>query len=445
MSNNKKIEEMAVRAVEESVEKVDRLESNIPRNDKSPSWDGEIFIHKENDITKKDIIKIPVQVKGRMCERFPKKYSYSIKVNDLKNYLMDGGCILFVVYIDKNNIDTRKIYYAVLTPIGIKEILTEAKGQITKAVELREFPKDNKQKLNIFLNCHSNSQKQYSFIKNKLKKIGELDETGINCIVISSNGMYDAKTAFLNDDYCMYAQITFAGDDILLPITNEKTLYRIVGKDANKKVSIDNKIFYEDYRITEDLKTESAIFGHSFAIRTNKETGITKIEYSDSHNIRELIVDLEFMLEFLKSGYFEIDGEKLAFEQKVVDKIGKQINVEEKKLELNKFKSFVRLLDKAGCKENVDVFSLSEEDYLSFNLLCAFEMGFHIFISNTCSNQCEDIVTINSLQFKIRLKRYNDTKWNTRDNVEYLTKLGVDCAKSTPYVADSITYLGKIK
>lgn len=170
MSNNKKIEEMAVRAVEESVEKVDRLESNIPRNDKSPSWDGEIFIHKENDITKKDIIRIPVQVKGRMCERFPKKYSYSIKVNDLKNYLMDGGCILFVVYIDKNNIDTRKIYYAVLTPIGIKEILTEAKGQITKAVELRKFPKDNKQKLNIFLNCHSNSQKQYSFIKNKLKK-----------------------------------------------------------------------------------------------------------------------------------------------------------------------------------------------------------------------------------------------------------------------------------
>lgn len=257
--------------------------------------------------------------------------------------------------------------------------------------------------------------------------------------------MYDAKTAFLNDDYCMYAQITFAGDDILLPITNEKTLYKIVGKDANKKVSIDNKIFYEDYRITEDLKTESAIFGHSFAIRTNKETEITKIEYSDSHNIRELIVDLEFMIEFLKRGYFEIDGEKLAFEQKVVDEIGKQINVEEKKLELNKFKSFVRLLDKTGCKENVDVFSLSKEDYLSFNLLCAFEMGFHIFISNTCSNQCEDIVTINSLQFKIRLKRYNDTEWNTRDNVEYLTKLGVDCAKSTPYVADSITYLGKIK
>lgn len=32
MSNNKKIEEMAARAVEESIEKVNRLESNISRN-----------------------------------------------------------------------------------------------------------------------------------------------------------------------------------------------------------------------------------------------------------------------------------------------------------------------------------------------------------------------------------------------------------------------------
>lgn len=43
------------------------------------------------------------------------------------------------------------------------------------------------------------------------------------------------------------------------------------------------------------------------------------------------------------------------------------------------------------------------------------------------------------------LKRYDDTKWNTKENIEYLKKLGIDYSKSIPYVPDSIIYLGKTK
>ena len=169
--NNKKTEEMAARAVEESIEKVDRLESNISRNDKSPSWDGEIIVHRENDNTKKGIIRIPVQVKGETCKMFPKTYSFpKMKIIDLENYLRDGGCVFFLVYINKMNTDIRKICYAILTPMKIKDILSEIKeGQKEKTIYLKEFPNDDKQKLNVFLNCYNNSQKQVGFMQSAVK------------------------------------------------------------------------------------------------------------------------------------------------------------------------------------------------------------------------------------------------------------------------------------
>lgn len=77
----------------------------------------------------------------------------------------------FLVYINKMNTDIRKICYVTLTPIEIKKILSETKkGQKEKTIYLKEFPSDNKQKLNVFLHCHSNFQKQHSFIMNKLKE-----------------------------------------------------------------------------------------------------------------------------------------------------------------------------------------------------------------------------------------------------------------------------------
>ena len=41
---------------------------------------------------------MPVQVKGKMCDDHDKEIiSYSMSTADLKSYLNDGGCILFVV------------------------------------------------------------------------------------------------------------------------------------------------------------------------------------------------------------------------------------------------------------------------------------------------------------------------------------------------------------
>lgn len=438
------VEGMAVRAVEESIEKVGRLESNIMRNEKGASWDGDIIIHQKNDNTKKGIIRIPVQVKGKTCEIFPKTYSFSkMQIVDLENYLRDGGCVFFLVYINKTNTDIRKICYASLTPIEIKNILSNTKtAQKEKTIHLKEFPNDNKQKLNMFINFYSNSQKQHSFITSNLKKIGELDETGVDCIEISSNGIYDAKTAFLNDDYCMYAQLSHSNAGILLPIAKEKTSYRFFIDDIKEKISIDGKIFYNSYRIFYDTKTTTIIIGHSFIITVNKKNGKPQIIYKYSSNIRILVIDLEFIINFLEKGYFEINGKKQIFEDEIINKMSKQINVTQKKKALNKFQSVVRLLDKIDCKENINVLNLSEKEEFVLNLLYSFEMNSPMFFSNTCGCQCiESIETIASLRFKIRLKCSS----TITDDMKYLERFGVNCSELIPYVPDSITYLGKTK
>ena len=123
--DSKKIEILAVNAVKDSIVTTDFLDQYIAENDKEPSWDGFVYIY--GDIRKtKDTLKgrMPVQVKGKECDDHSnKEISYSMSKADLVNYLNDGGCILFVVYIGNNGL-TRKIYYSILTPIKLRQLLS---------------------------------------------------------------------------------------------------------------------------------------------------------------------------------------------------------------------------------------------------------------------------------------------------------------------------------
>lgn len=70
---------------------------------------------------------MPIQVKGTECDDHSKKnISFSMSTVDLRNYLYDGGCILFVVYIGNRGL-TNKIYYAEFTPVKLRQLLDGAR------------------------------------------------------------------------------------------------------------------------------------------------------------------------------------------------------------------------------------------------------------------------------------------------------------------------------
>jgi len=52
--------------------------------------------------------------------------SHPVNIDDMNNYLNDGGVIYFVVYISTDGVN-KKIYYQTLTPVKLKSYISEIK------------------------------------------------------------------------------------------------------------------------------------------------------------------------------------------------------------------------------------------------------------------------------------------------------------------------------
>lgn len=102
-----------------------------------------------------------------------------MKVSDLRNYVNDGGCFLFVVYINPVNTQQTKIYYSALTPIKLEKILENVSKQKNKSLKLKAFPTENAKKEIILKNFYMDSKRQTSFSLNdciQLDQIGKIDK-----------------------------------------------------------------------------------------------------------------------------------------------------------------------------------------------------------------------------------------------------------------------------
>lgn len=125
------IENIAVSAVCESLDRTELLKSFINSGDKEPSWDGHIYVY--HHVSQKKCMlsgRVPAQVKGKKVKSLDNLgiISFSVEVADLNNYFKDGGIFYFVVYITKNK---SQIFYASLLPFDIKEFDINEKNSIT--------------------------------------------------------------------------------------------------------------------------------------------------------------------------------------------------------------------------------------------------------------------------------------------------------------------------
>ena len=130
------LEKIATSAIVMEISKTNILSSFINDGDKEPCWDGNIYIQENAKHTKKNIKRIPTQVKGRAATAKSVKESikYGVSYDDLNAYMMDGGTIFFVVYIDKEKGEVLQIYYTVLLPIKIKDIFKQKKSTVYKGL-----------------------------------------------------------------------------------------------------------------------------------------------------------------------------------------------------------------------------------------------------------------------------------------------------------------------
>lgn len=131
--NNNRIERAAVRAVEAYIDSCPRLEPVLQSNDKTPIWDGEIYVygkerHKVDDFS----AIVHLQIKGSASA---KGNFYRIGRAYVEAYKADRGCV-FLLHQQRE--DSSKLLYAILSVKQIDTLLQ----QITKTIkiDLKEVP-----------------------------------------------------------------------------------------------------------------------------------------------------------------------------------------------------------------------------------------------------------------------------------------------------------------
>ncbi|MCC0642590.1 MULTISPECIES: hypothetical protein [unclassified Clostridioides] len=157
---NKAKEDLSISEIKKLCVISGNIEAEIESNDKTPSWDGVLFLYKKIELdedvlpnNKKENLlkKINTQLKAIQVKKFSgKKIKFSMDVSDLRNYYNNEGVILFVVEII--DVYKLKVYYRNLLPLDLKDILNEIdrenikrkkrknpNNQLTKSVELYEL------------------------------------------------------------------------------------------------------------------------------------------------------------------------------------------------------------------------------------------------------------------------------------------------------------------
>lgn len=367
MRDSDSIESLAVGPVKDAISRCLYAKEDIKTKDKIPSWDGPIYIYSKEGKKKEDLLGIiHSQVKGREVDTLStSEITYQVEVSDLKNYLNNGGTLFFVVEIDPY--DNRRIFYSTLLPIKLQILFDEIKeGQETKSITLTPFPSDDKNEVaTILTNFYIDSHKQTSFTDVKLPTFKDLSgNKSVERILVTTNKIgphnnsnADALKAFVENEVCFYAQ--FKGSPVPVPVKSGGKM--IFSKEIFNPVKIDDKVFFDKYRISYSAKGLVITFAHGVKLSWTNETQLGKFTYTAPNNLRQRIVSLAFMLVLGESGYFNLGDTHYSMDVPNLDT--SKIEQEYKMCQRT-----AKLLETLHVEEDLDISGLKKSD--SFILSC---------------------------------------------------------------------------
>lgn len=317
------IEKLATAAVVESISLTDVLSPYINEGDKEPSWDGNIYIHQDKSKTKKEIKKVPVQVKGEVRKVFPPKETPKFRVSliDLDNWLIDGGIILFVVLLDESG-KRKAIYYSALLPVKIRFLKEFQANKKTINVPLIPFPDNNDRKVSVLLDFHDHMQKQTSFANSPLYSIEELESKGVLenvSFFVTTYGKrpteQEIETFVLQNGLNLYANVK--GSPIPQPIPGISSDVHIA-KDIHGDVAVGANVFYQDYRVVRYAESMDILIGKSTVLQNRPGKKKSELKFKLKGMLSDYIRDTEFLIALIENKSVVINGATISF-----DEIGK--------------------------------------------------------------------------------------------------------------------------
>lgn len=368
MRDSDSIESLAVGPVRDAISRCPYAKEDIKTNDKSPSWDGDIYIYSKEGKKKDDLLGIiHSQVKGKEVDTLSSStITYPVEITDLKNYLNNGGALFFVVEIDPN--DNRKIFYSTLLPIKLQIFFDEIKEeQRTKSITLRPFPSEDKNAVaTILTNFYIDSHKQTSFTDIKLPTFEELSSNkNLEKILFSTKKIgtrdksnADGLKAFVENEVCFYAK--FKGSPAPIPV-KESGGKMLFSRSIDNPVKIDNKIYFDKYRISYSEKGLYITFAYGVKLSWPDDGQQGRFNYVAPNSLRQRMVSLEFLSALGKSGYFNLGDTHYVINNPVFD-------AEKIEREFKMCQRTVKLLENLHVEEDLDISGLNESD--AFVLSC---------------------------------------------------------------------------
>lgn len=362
------IEEIAVLAVKNEIVKYgDILVDYIDMKEKTPMWDGYIYVYKLNSkykANKEFEGKIGVQVKGKTVTRLSKGNSkYSIEVDYLKAYQKDKkGVLLFVVEI----IDyaRTKLFYANLLPVDLQEILKKVKERQKKVtIDIKPIIERSSSSLKmICLNFLKNANKQLSV---QIKNIDEIKEIKEIEIPVVGEKQYIEEYLFNNDIYS-YAIDKITNEKIALPKLKELKKF-----STNKmNVSINNRDYYKQVTFIKSKQEDYILYGKSTKIHLNKN----QITFTIKGNVYERIHDIKFIIDLVQYKKITIDGDDIEIPLQMTNK--KEIDyIENLKKDLVRLEQIEKLFEKFDVNFSIDLDELNNQDWRNLDLLLHINEG----------------------------------------------------------------------
>ena len=367
----KAIEEYAVDAVRDCLNYSDHLSSFIAEDDKEPSWDGHIYIYGNKKNKEHLEGRLPVQVKGTVQTIIANEtIQYRMETTDLRNYLRDGGILLFVVYIeqDKKAMKTStQIYYRELTPIRLKEILGSIdSSQKTMLVSLKKMPDKVAEIDNMILNCYSNCKRQTSFADTTLPSYEELNNAGLVEGVSIPFTCFDAnmrpEDIFLKNDAYLYVKVR--GLEALQPLggmTDEK----FISHEKKVPISVNGILYYNNCNVFETIDRIVYRIGKGLTLTHLKGSNGLSINYSSPKMLRDYVRDQRFMIAAVNNGSMQIGSIQINLNNSDLSQF--EISRQTERYEF--YNKVARLFEIIGCEEDLDITKLTHTDFRNLSIM----------------------------------------------------------------------------
>lgn len=357
--STKEIEKRAVLALENFFVGSQVVSAEIQQNDRTPMWDGELLLyHGEKDKNDSQIGRLSVQVKGQqMKDGFKTEdFKFLIKMNCLRNYLHEG----IVYYVVQQYDGESMIFYRLLTPVLLRNIIRAHKGKASASVKMYPMPTDlgkvEEELVQFRLDCH----KQISFADSDPLSFEDLKKRGINSFSLNlplTDKISSLYHSIVSRPVYLYANVD---ENVQIPI-GEGPMWLTMIQNQKESVSIDGETYFESFETELEKDTLTFSIGGCFRLtlkvgdNMHPEQATVKVKRAATH-LKDIIRESEFLLALHKHQKMSIGDKTLTIpfpDGPLVSHIEKN---------LSNWKELDETLDKLGLNFDIDMSEISRKE-----------------------------------------------------------------------------------